>query len=180
MRHSIKAAIVAFLGFGALATTASAQPYDQDYYGDQYAQDPYAQDAYAQDPYDMAYADSYYGSEYGYCDPQYGCPDDFYDLPLYYGEVYADGSWYNGPFYWCDYGGRRQFWVHGSWRGGNYRGGRFGRALGRSFYSQHRYAGRGGVKPRGRWGGGRAPEFFPPPVSKKNRQTLGKKPPHSA
>src|SRR3954471_11299359 len=157
MRHSIKAAIVAFLGFGALATTASAQPYDQDYYGepgyDQYAQqDPYAQD-------DMAYADSYYGSDYGYCDPQYGCPDDFYDLPLYYGEVYADGSWYNGPFYWRDYGGRRQFWVHGSWRGGNYRGGRFGRALGRSFYSQHRYAGGSGFNRGGYNRGGYAQNY---------------------
>ena len=86
---------------------------------------------------------NYYGSDYGYCDPNYGCPDDFYDMPLYYGQVYWGDSWYPGPFYYRDFGGRRQFWVHGGWHDGNFRGGRFGPALGRGFYQSHNFAGRG-------------------------------------
>ena len=107
MRHLFKAAIIAFGVTGALAAVpASAQPYDpnDDTYGG----------------YDQAYGpdDGSYDPDYGYCDPDYGCPDDYYDLPLYYGDVYYDGSWYNnGPFYYRDYGGRRQFWIHGGWRG---------------------------------------------------------------
>ena len=159
MRNTIKAALIAFAGLSALATAASAQPYGQDYgddgyYGDQ-GPSPYAQQPYGPPPgygpqgygapYDDAYADpyaGYYGSDYGYCDPYYGCPSDFYDLPLYYGSVFYDGAWLNGPFYWRDYGGQRQFWTHGGWHDGNYRGGRFGPALGRSFYAQHNAAGR--------------------------------------
>ena len=29
--------------------------------------------------------------------PVYGCPDDYYDLPLYYGDVYYGNSWYQRP-----------------------------------------------------------------------------------
>ena len=164
MKTLIKAAVIAFSGLGALALPAGAQPddpyygnnddqgygaydqgpYDQPYaqpYGQPYAQ-PYVQ-PYGAPAYDDPYADNYYGSDYGYCDPYYGCPDDFYDLPLYYGSVFYDGAWLNGPFYYRDYGGRRQFWTHGGWHDGNYRGGRFGPALGRSFYQNHAYAGRG-------------------------------------
>ena len=65
----------------------------------------------------------------------------------YYGEVYYDGSWLNGPFYYRDYGGRRQFWIHGGWHDGQFRGGHFGPALGRGCYRparlRRRYAGRG-------------------------------------
>ena len=156
MKTFLTAAALAFGGLGALAIPAGAQPYDQGYgaYGPQpydsqaygpYDQ-PYDDQPYADQSYDpQAYDDptyNYYGSDYGYCDPVYGCPDDFYDLPLYYGQVYWDNSWYPGPFYYRDFGGRRQFWMHGGWRDGNYRGGRFGSALGRDFYRSHAYAGR--------------------------------------
>jgi hypothetical protein len=159
MRNIFKAAIVAFGALGALAGTASAQPYDQDYpddgyYGDPaYGPPPDAQAAYG-DPYayDQAYADPYFDPTYGYCDPYYGCPDDFYDLPLYYGDVYYDGSWLTGPFYYRDYGGRRQFWTHGGWHDGRYRGGHFGRALGRDFYTRHGFSGRN-FNRAGNWGG---------------------------
>ena len=116
MKTLIKAAVIAFGGLGALAIPAGAQPYDPNYdYGDDqgYDQAPYDQ-SYAQ-PYAQPYGaqpygaqaygdpnDNYYGSDYGYCDPVYGCPDDFYDLPLYYGQVYWGDNWYPGPFYYRD------------------------------------------------------------------------------
>jgi hypothetical protein len=136
-----------------LATTAGAQPYDTYYrdpaygapaYGDPAYGDPaYGDPSYGDPGYDQAYGpyDAPYGDN-GYCDPDYGCPDDYYDLPLYYGDVFYDNAWLTGPFYYRDYGGRRQFWVHGGWRGGNWRGGRFGPALGRDFYRNHGFGGR--------------------------------------
>jgi len=162
MRNRIKAAIVAFGAIGALAglsDSASAQPYDG-YSGDGYYGDGgyYSDPAYGPPPadygapYDQAYADPYYDPSYGYCDPYYGCPDDYYDLPLYYGSVFYDGAWLNGPFYWRDYGGHRQFWTHGGWHEGQYRGGRFGPALGRNFYAQHGFGGRSFGR-GGNWGG---------------------------
>src|SRR5581483_8677948 len=155
MRNTFKIAIVAFGALGALAGTASAQPYDESYYGDPtYGPSPYdAQPGYG-DPYayDQAYADPNFDPTYGYCDPYYGCPDDYYDLPLYYGDVFYDGAWLTGPFYWRDYGGRRQFWTHGGWHDGRYRGGRFGPALGRNFYAQRGFTGRG-FNRGGSWGG---------------------------
>lgn len=154
MRSMIKAAIIAFGAIGALAGTASAQPYEDPYYGGDPAYGPPPADYGA--PYDDAYADpyaqSYYDPAYGYCDPYYGCPDDYYDLPLYYGSVFYDGAWLNGPFYWRDYGGHRQFWTHGGWHDGQYRGGRFGPALGRNFYAQRGFGGRGAGR-GGNWGG---------------------------
>lgn len=171
MRHSFKAAIIAFGALGALAGTASAQPYqdqgyDQGYapgpdygqgYGPGYDQgygpnpgyaqaptpypyyDPNAQDAYAgYGPPAYGPDDGYYAyNDYSYCDPYYGCPDDYYDLPVYDGAVFFDGGWYNGPFFWRDYGGHREFWIHGGWHGGNYRGGHFGAALGRDYFQRH-------------------------------------------
>ena len=158
MRSFFKAAIVAFGVTGALAATpASAQPYDGGGYDPSYDQG-YGDQAYGGQPYDQSYDQSYdpgpgyYGSDTGYCDPGYDCPDDFYDLPLYYGDVYYDNSWYNGPFYWRDYGGRRQYWVHGGWRFGNNRGGRFGPALGRNFYRSHGFNSRSFTS-GGNWGG---------------------------
>jgi hypothetical protein len=123
MRTLFKAAIVVFGAAGALsAAPAIAQPYDDGYYDNGYGDD----------------------EDYGYCDPQYGCPDDYYDQPLYYGQVYWGDEWYDGPIYYRDWGGRRQFWIHGGWRFTNqYRGGRFGPALGRSWYGQHRNEFRG-------------------------------------
>ncbi len=81
----------------------------------------------------------------GYCD-QYGCPDEYWDMPVYYGPVFYDGSWYQGPTYYRDYGGARWFWVHGGWRRDEWRGPRpkwwrgdyrFGPALGYNFYLGH-------------------------------------------
>jgi len=186
MRHTIKAAIIAFGALGALAGTASAQPYqdngpydqgqsygpgyDQGYgpgegqgygppqgYGPQQSYGP--QQGYApqqgygpQQGYAPNYADAYQGygqqgygpqpgdqydaSGAGYCDPTYGCPDDYYDQPVYDGSVFFGGGWINGPFFWRDYGGHREFWIHGGWRGGQFRGGHFGAALGRDFFAR--------------------------------------------
>jgi len=132
MRNTITAAIFAFAGLGALAVPASAQPYG---------------------PYDNGYDQPYAADPYnGYCDPNYDCPDDYYDLPLYYGDVYYDGGLYNGPFYYRDYGGRRQFWRHGNWHYGDFRGGQFGPALGRDFYRGHEFGNRGFTQ-RGNFGG---------------------------
>ena len=64
----------------------------------------------AYDPYSEAYA----SSGYGYCDPYCGCPDDYYDLPVYDGAVFLDGGWYNGPFFWRDY--RRPPRILDPWR----------------------------------------------------------------
>src|ERR1700761_849894 len=117
MRNSIKAALVAFTAFGALAATgASAQPYGygpapygspQGYgapgYGNGYYGDP-SDDGYYGD--DSQYADAYGPS----CDPYYGCPDDYYDDPYYDGQVYYDGAWLSGPFFYRDYGGGGGVW----------------------------------------------------------------------
>jgi hypothetical protein len=169
MRSLVKAALVAFGVTGALAIPASAQSYD-DSYGNYYApqgygqpyQQPYGQQPYGQQPYgQQAYGAPPYGSPYGadpydqadndggYCDPYYGCPDDYYDLPVYDGEVYWDGGWYNGPFFYRDYGGHRQFWVHGGWHYGNSRGGHFGPALGRAYFQDHGFGNRGQSVNRG-------------------------------
>ncbi len=144
MRNITKAAIIAFGVTGALAVPASAQSYDDGYYGPQGYAQPYGPQQYGPDPYDQAYA-----GDDGSCDPYYGCPDDYYDLPVYDGEVYWDGGWYNGPFFYRDYGGHRQFWVHGGWHYGESRGGHFGPALGRDQFRSHGLAARGGFVNRG-------------------------------
>ena len=161
MRNSFKMAIAAFGVTGALAAVpAGAQPYDPR--NDQGYNQGYAPDqGYGPDNgYGQNYGpDNGYGQNYGpydgydqeavNCDPYYGCPDDYYDLPVYYGDVYYDGGWSTGPFFYRDYGGSRQFWVHGGWHGGNSRGGHFGPALGRAYY-----ANRGGFNRGGSYGGG--------------------------
>lgn len=86
----------------------------------------------------------YYGG--GYCD-SWGCPDNYWDMPLYYGSFYYGGRWYDGPHYYRDFGGRRQYWVQGGWRDDAWRGqrpswyreGRTGPALGRDFYRSDRF-----------------------------------------
>jgi hypothetical protein len=67
----------------------------------------------------------------GYCD-QWGCPDTFWNYPIYYCPVYYRGRWYQGPVYYRNY---RAYtvWIHGvggdEWR----RRGRAGaRPLGRT------------------------------------------------
>src|SRR5277367_2356625 len=57
----------------------------------------------------------------GYCD-QFGCPDDFWDMPVYYGPVFYAGYWYDGPLYFRDWYGHRQFWIHGGWHSDEWRG----------------------------------------------------------
>ncbi len=143
MKTFTKAAIVAFGATCAFAAApASAQPYDP--YNPAYGDQGYEGDYYDQG-YDPGY-DQYaeygaygeYGDDaYGYCD-EYGCPEDYYDLPIYDGEVYYNGLWLTGPLYYRDWGGGRQFWVHGGWRSSQYRGGNFRRALGRNWYRQNR------------------------------------------
>lgn len=153
MRHLIKAAVIALGATGALAAAepASAQPYDDGYYDDDYG--PGYDDGYG-----APYSDGYYDQAYGYGCDEYGCPDDYYDMPYYDGEVYYDGAWLGGPFFYRDFGGRRQYWIHGGWRYGQYRGGNFRPARGRAWYDQHRsFAGggyRGGYAGRGNYGGG--------------------------
>ncbi len=113
----------------------------------------------------------------GYCDDQ-GCPDDFWDMPVYYGPVFWDGQWFDGPVYYRDWYGRRQFWIDGGWRFDQWRGphpgwwreGRYGPALGPDFYRSHGFHGawdhggdrggdrgwnRGGYGPRDDHGGNR-------------------------
>src|ERR1700761_8971159 len=78
----------------------------------------------------------------GYCD-RYGWPDEYWALPVYYGPVSFDGSWYQGPLYYRDFRGERWYWVRGGWRRDEWRGPRpawwkgnyrYGPALGYDFY----------------------------------------------
>jgi hypothetical protein len=81
----------------------------------------------------------------GYCD-QWGCPDDYWGYPVYYGPVYYGGRWYNGPLYYRYYGGNYWYWVHGGWRRDEWRGARphwwrgnyrYGPALSLDYYRSH-------------------------------------------
>lgn len=51
----------------------------------------------------------------GYCDA-FGCPDYFWNYPIYYCPVYYGGNWYRGPVYYRIIFGQRYFWIHGDWR----------------------------------------------------------------
>ena len=85
----------------------------------------------------------------GYCDP-FGCPDAFWDMPVYYGAVFWGGQWYDGPLYYRDAFGRRQYWIHGGWRFDEWRGphpgwwreGRYGPPLGMDYYRSNGFHGR--------------------------------------
>ena len=80
----------------------------------------------------------------GYCD-EYGCPDQFWDYPVYYCPVYYRGDWYRGPVYYRDEDGDVRFWVHGGWHHDQWDDprpdwactDRFGPALGFDFYDGH-------------------------------------------
>lgn len=82
----------------------------------------------------------------GYCD-SYGCPDSYWDFPVWYGPVYWRGTWYRGPVYYRDHHGRRQYWIAGGWHHDQWRGsrpdwwsrGRYyaGPALGYDYYRGH-------------------------------------------
>jgi hypothetical protein len=85
----------------------------------------------------------------GYCD-QFGCPDAFWEMPVYYGPVFWHGDWYDGPVYYREAFGHRQFWIHGDWRNDEWRGphpgwwreGRYGPPLGVDYYRSHGFHGR--------------------------------------
>jgi len=51
----------------------------------------------------------------GYCD-SLGCPDYFWNYPIYYCPVYYAGRWYRGPVYYRPYRGGYLYWIHGGWR----------------------------------------------------------------
>lgn len=121
MRRPIKAMLGAIAALGALATVgACAQPY---YYG------PY-------DPYGPPPGPAYYGA-YPACDPYWGCPDGYYADPYFDGEIFYDGGWLAGPFFYRDWGGGRQYWIHGGWRYAQGRGGHYRAPLGRGWYQSH-------------------------------------------
>lgn len=101
----------------------------------------HAQYGYGWDGPDNAITFSY-GSG-GYCD-SYGCPPGYWDLPVFYGQVYYRGVWYRGPIYYRDWRGQRWFWIRGNWRTDQWRGPRpywardfrVGPALGFGFYDR--------------------------------------------
>jgi len=51
----------------------------------------------------------------GYCD-RWGCPDEFWDYPIYYCPVYYRGRWYTGPVYYRHSRSGYLYWIHGGWR----------------------------------------------------------------
>jgi hypothetical protein len=77
----------------------------------------------------------------GYCD-QWGCPDEYWDYPIFYGPVYYGGYWYRGPVYYRMIRGERYYWVRGGWHRDGWRGTRpswagrvhYGPALGLDYY----------------------------------------------
>ena len=75
------------------------------------------------------------------CDAYYNDYNDDYDY--YNGPVFIDGIWLNDSFRSRYYGGHRQFYYGGSWRGGSgFHDGGFG------------HGGGGGGHGGGSWGGG--------------------------
>ena len=116
----------AALGVTALGLLGACQPYGYEGYGG-------------------AYYGGGAGYGYGYCD-SFGCPDNYWDQPLYYGSVYYGGRWNTGPFYYRDWNGGRQYWLGGGWRNDDWRGARpqqyrndrVGPALGRQWYQNNR------------------------------------------
>ncbi len=80
----------------------------------------------------------------GYCDA-WGCPEDYWDYPVFYGPVYYGDAWYDGPFYYRAIDGDDWYWVHGGWHRDEWQGPhphwwhqyRYGPALGYSYYTHH-------------------------------------------
>lgn len=80
----------------------------------------------------------------GYCD-SWGCPEAYWDYPLYYGPVYFGGDWYRGPLYYRVVHGHHWYWIHGGWHRDHWRGPRpqwwgqyrYGPALGYDYYRGH-------------------------------------------
>lgn len=80
----------------------------------------------------------------GFCD-QWGCPGDYWGYPVFYGPVFFDGGWFNGPVYYRVVDGDYWYWVHGGWHRDEWHGPHpgwwghyhYGPALGYTFYSGH-------------------------------------------
>jgi hypothetical protein len=81
----------------------------------------------------------------GYCD-RWGCPDDFWDYPIYYCPVFYHGYWYRGPVYYRYRHGAPYFWVRGGWHRDEWYDydrpewacvGRFGPPLDYDYYESH-------------------------------------------
>lgn len=51
----------------------------------------------------------------GYCD-SWGCPNTYWNYPIYYCPVYYRGHWYSGPVYYRYSRGYYAYWIHGAWR----------------------------------------------------------------
>ncbi|MGB8601247.1 MAG: hypothetical protein WCD42_03530 [Rhizomicrobium sp.] len=93
----------------------------------------------------------------GYCDAG-GCPDAFWDMPVYYCPVFYHGDWYRGPVYYRRGPGGPEFWIRGKWRRDGWNGprpgwacnDRFGPALGFEYYDKHGFHMRDDW--RARWG----------------------------
>ena len=82
----------------------------------------------------------------GYCD-RWGCPGDYWGYPVFYGPVYFDGEWYDGPVYYREVDGGYEYWVHGDWHRDEWRGPRpdwardthYGPTLGRDYYQSDEF-----------------------------------------
>lgn len=72
--------------------------------------------AYAAPVY--AYPDCAYPLPYGYPPDYCAYPASYAGYPEYYGPVFIDGFWYDGPFHHRAWHGRDQFWFHGGWHEG--------------------------------------------------------------
>ncbi|MDE2183328.1 MAG: hypothetical protein KGJ78_09930, partial [Alphaproteobacteria bacterium] len=80
----------------------------------------------------------------GYCD-RWGCPDGYWDYPIYDCPIFFEGQWYDGPMYYRWYRGERWYWIRGRWHRDQWRGQRpdgmcydeFRPALGFEFYERN-------------------------------------------
>ena len=98
----------------------------------------------------------------GYCDSA-GCPDEFWDLPIYDCPVFYRGQWYMGPVYYRHERGTTWYWVRGDWRSDEWSGprpdgfcvGRLRPALGFDFYERHGFHMRDEDRHHGHRGGHR-------------------------
>ena len=57
----------------------------------------------------------------GFCDPR-GCPLGYWNMPVYYGPVLYQSTWYKGPVYYRERLGSYEFWVAGGWRRNEWNG----------------------------------------------------------
>ena len=94
----------------------------------------------------------------GYCD-RWGCPRDYWDYPVFYGPIYFDDEWYEGPIYYRYEDGDYWYWVHGDWHRDEWRGERpewaretrRGPALGREYYKSEEFRRSHERRDRGDW-----------------------------